>query len=217
VRLDRYCLLDHGNNPQPAAKTLTVCHSHRETITQDLYDTDLLLRLVHDMTIPGRSLDNARGRPIDPQAPVNLAAIATIDPRTQPNPASGDQLVSALRIIEHWAAWTWRHSAYQPPPRPTLAWALDLITTHTTWLLSGHHTIRFAIDMHTTAHQLRAIAGEIQPPIGRHHAPHPRHPDQDCGGRLYPLPAHFGVICIDCGETYDGHTQLRRLGLVLDG
>jgi hypothetical protein len=207
------CVLPHHGHPTTATRGLHICTGHLEQLDQDLNDLDLLLALINDMTIPGPGDGNRRGKPVHPAAPAILDAIAATDWRTQPD--NGDQLVSVVSIIA-----TWTHlladEHHLTPPATTHA-AITQIRTWLDTLLTHQDTDQFATQIHQAAQLLRRIAGEIRPPIGRHHAPHPNHPEHDCGGRLYPLPWQFGVWCIDCGETYDGHTQLRRLGLVLDG
>lgn len=209
----RLCVLDHHGHHTPATRGSNLCTGHLEQLDQDLNDLDLLLALIHDMTIPGRGDGNRRGRPVHAQPPLVLDAVAAVDWRTRPD--NGDQLYSVVGII---TTWTKRLvDGRQLATQPTTAHqAIALIRTHLDWHLTSPDTATFAVDLHNAAHMLRRIAGEIRPPIGRHHAPHPQHPDRDCGGRLYPLPWQFGVWCIDCGETYDGHAELRRLGLVLE-
>lgn len=206
------CVLDHHGHHTAGTRGLLLCTGHLEQLDQDLNDIDLLLPLIHDMTIPGRGDGNHRGKPVHPNPPAVLDAIAATDWRTRPD--NGDQLISVTATIAVWTGHLVRGRQLTAPT--TMRTALALIRTHLDWYLTGSDTARFSTDLHHAAHMLRRIAGEIRPPIGRHHAPHPDHPDHDCGGRLYPLPWQFGVWCIDCGETYDGHDQLRRLGLVLE-
>ena len=207
------CVLDHHGHPTAATTGLLICTGHLEQLDQDINDTDLLLALIHDMTIPGRGDSNHRGKPVHPSAPAVLDAIAVTDLRTHPD--NGDQLISVTAVVTRWTCRLVDGRHLTAPE--TVRAALALIRTHLDWMLTQPNTKLFATDIHKAAQLLRRIAGEIKPPVGRHHAPHPDHPEHDCGGRLYPLPWQFGVWCIDCGEQYDGHAQLRRLGLVLEG
>lgn len=213
----RYCVLAHPDGDMPSMPGIDLCPGHREELQQNLDDTDLLLHLIWDMTLPARDPSNRRGKPIDPAAPANLAAIAAVDFRTHPD--RGDQLVSVVATIQRWAARIYAAHPLIAPARSTIGWGQQLIHDHLDWLCRTPHAVTFATDLHDTAHHLRTCAGEILQPIGRHRAPHPRHPERDCGGRLYPLDVsgfQLGVQCIDCGERYDGHQELRRLGLVLE-
>jgi hypothetical protein len=213
----RLCVLDHHGHDTPAESGIDLCTGHLEDLQQDLNDTDLLLHLIWDMTLPTRGDGNRRGKPIDASAPANLAAICATDWRTHPD--HGDQLVSVVAVIQKWGARIWRRLPLETPTHPTIGWAQDLIREHLDWLLRAPNATEFATDMHDTAHMLRTCAGEILPPIGRHRAPHPRHPERDCGGRLYPSATSThdnpGVVCIDCGETYQGAREVRRLGLLI--
>lgn len=212
----RLCRLDHPDL-MPAMRGIDLCPGHREQLEQDLADTDLLIRLTWDMTLPTRGPQNRRGARIDPAAPGNLVAIAATDWRTSED--HGDHLVSVTGVIERWAGVLYRMHPWVTPARPTIGWGLDTINHNLIHLLRYPYAVRFAQDLHDTAHMLRSCAGEILPPIGRHAAPHPRRPDRDCGGRLYPISDtgnYIGIRCIDCGETYDGGSELRRLGLVLE-
>lgn len=209
----RLCAFDD----MPAARGQDLCAGHREELEQDLNDTELLLHLIWDMTLPTKGDGNRRGRPVDSAAPASLTAIAATDWRTHPD--KGDQLVSVVAILQRWAVVVWDKHPLVRPAHPTIGWAQDLIREHLDWLLRTPRVEAFAADMHDTAHMLRSCAGEILPPIGRHLAPHPRRPETDCGGRLYPTLTSThdnpGVVCIDCGETYSGAWEVRRLGLVI--
>lgn len=221
----RLCCLDHHGHDTPALAGIDLCAGHAEDLEQDLADTDLLLHLIWDMTLPTRGDRNRRGAPVHASAPANLAAICATDWRTHPQQRTDDDreyrdhMQSVVRIIETWAARIWRLHPLVTPARPTIGWAQDLIREHLTTLQRQPHAAGFAAAMHDTAHMLRACAGEILPPIGRHLAPHPRHPETDCGGRLYPAASSTtdnpAVVCIDCGETYQGAWEVRRLGLLI--
>lgn len=206
------CLLDHGQ-PTTATPGLHLCPGHLDALRDDLHTIDQLARLLGDMAIPGRGDGNARGRAVTAGPPAVLDALAATDPRTRPD--RGDRLVSVVGIVTTWT----RHliDTRRLATRPaTIHDAAQLLVVHLDWCAAQPCVDEMAGDIHDAAHMLRRLAGENLPPVGRHRAPHPKHPDRDCGGRLHPLPWQFGVWCIDCGETYDGRAELRRLGHVLD-
>jgi hypothetical protein len=220
------CLLDH-DEPTTATPGLHLCPGHLDALRDDLTTIDRLARLLGDMAIPGRGDGNARGRAVTAGPPAVLDALAATDPRTRPEPPAvdpasgrpidhGDGLVSVVGVVTTWT----RHliDTRRLASRPaTIHDAARLLVVHLDWCAAQPCVDEMAGDIHDAAHMLRRLAGENLPPVGRHHAPHPRRPDHNCGGRLYPLPWQFGVWCVDCGETYDGHAELRRLGLVLEG
>lgn len=222
--MTRLCCLDHHGHDTPALAGIDLCAGHAEDLQQDLDDTDLLLHLIWDMTLPTRQPGNRRGAPVHSSAPANLAAICATDWRTRPQTRTeedtySDHMQSVVGIIEQWATTVWRLHPLVAPKHPTIGWAQELLRDHLPLLTRQPYAPAFAAAMHDTAHMLRGIAGEILPPIGRHLAPHPRRPETDCGGRLYPAftSTHDnpGVVCIDCGETYQGAWEVRRLGLLI--
>lgn len=191
-----------------------LCHHHYRQLRQDLDDILTLWHLITDMIQPARTADhqNHRGKPIHSQAPANLDAICATDWRTRPD--DGDQLVSVVGLITHWSARL-THEAHLIT-QPTTETRLQQMQTHLAWYTRHPALIAYQTDIHRAATMLRRIAGELIAPIGRHTAPHPDHPDRDCGGKLFPSRQTFGVWCIACGETYDGHTELARLGLIIN-
>jgi len=208
------CVLDHHGHPTGAVRGTHLCPGHLEQLAENLRAIDRLARLLGDMAIPGRGEGNARGRAVSASPPANLAALAATDPRTRPD--DGDQLVSVVGIVTTWTRHLIDEQRLATVPE-TIHDAAGMLIVHLDWWAAQPYVDEVAADIHDAAGMLRRLAGEALPPVGRHHAPHPQHPDRDCGGRLYPLPWQFGVWCLDCGETYDGHAELRRLGLVLEG
>lgn len=206
------CPLQHAA-PTTVLGGLQICAGHLEALREDLDDIDHLAPLLADMAVPGPGEGNHRGKPVHASPPAVLDALAATDYRTHPD--HGDQLVSVVGVITTWTRdlIETRQLASRPA---TIRAAIALLTTHLDWCAAQDTIDEQARDIHDAAQMLRRIAGELRPPVGRHQAPHPQHPERDCNGRLYPLPWRFGVWCVDCGEQYDGHAELRRLGLVLD-
>ena len=55
------CVLNHHGQPAGTARGINLCAGHLEQLHQDLNDLELLLALIHDMTVPGRGDGNRRG------------------------------------------------------------------------------------------------------------------------------------------------------------
>jgi len=211
------CVLPH-RTPAAAANQLAVCEGHLARARDDLTDIDTLIVLLPDMALPGPGPGNARGRAVHSASPAVIDALCATDLRTTPE-HDGQIMTSITNTITTWTRALIDTARLSTPT--SLNNAVRLLSTHIETLTATAHTDQLdpgeaLRDIHDAARMLRHLAGETPQPVGRHTGPHPDDPSRDCNGRLFGLQWSFGVTCQHCGETWDGHQELQRLGLVLD-
>jgi hypothetical protein len=205
------CILRH-NTPTRATHG-HLCHGHNQRILDTLTDLLTWWAMLDEVIEPGSTQEtNARGRRIDPPAPLRLEVVAVRDQRTIAL-HDGD-LMPVLFVIGEWARLVREERDLAlPTSLASVVTEVGTLRDHHDWIVAQDWVDDYYAEMCSCARCLRNVVGIQGPisvgpcPIIYEHGP--------CTGKLYQDRwGGMSVSCNKCHAHWDDR-ELRRLGLVI--
>lgn len=198
---DGYVLCGHEGQDRDGRTIWTGCIGQ---LRRNLHDLADILGSLDDLLVTPMPVDgnDRRAARCEGPAPCRLDVLDLTDPRSD---------TPALARIETWclAVVEERELAWMPGvPAEQAQWMIR----HVDWIARHMAADEIAGDIADACRWVKAAAGMAPlPPVFAC----PVTTDAgECGGPVYPSRWTFGVRCSRCGATWDGDTELRRLGMV---
>mgnify|MGYP000922419371 FL=1 len=199
------CPLHHQKPAQPD-DGYQICQHHITALSETLYQIALLLPDLDELitTPPPTDTNDRRAIRTDPPAPCRPNIVDLPDPPTH---------TPALHIIGEWTRLVIdeRRLANTPTQPETQT---RLLLTNLDWLARHETAAEFAHEINQVSWWIRQAAGLTPPPPLFTCPIVDTETGQPCGGPVRSQTWTFGARCSKCGRTWDGHLEVRRLGLI---